>query len=141
LLRRRARSVDHDVDLRGRRRRPRQRRLRGNGAPLRPGYRDRRHRRDVGGRGPGPGVRPGAGTMTLALAVGVAGAVGAIARYLLDGAVQDRSSGIFPYGTLTVNVAGSLVLGFLAGYTLSHAGGGTAKTVVGTGFCGALTTW
>ena len=79
--------------------------------------------------------------MTLALAVGVAGAVGAIARYLLDGAVQDRTSGIFPYGTLTVNVAGSLVLGFLAGYTLSHTGGGTAKTVVGTGFCGALTTW
>ena len=79
--------------------------------------------------------------MTLALAVGVAGAVGAIARYLLDGAVQDRTSGIFPFGTLTVNVTGSLVLGFLAGYTLTHAGGGTARTVVGTGFCGALTTW
>ena len=79
--------------------------------------------------------------MTLALAVGVAGAVGAVARYLLDGAVQDRTSGIFPYGTLTVNVAGSLVLGFLAGYTLSHTGGGTAKTIVGSGFCGALTTW
>ena len=79
--------------------------------------------------------------MTLAFAVGLAGAAGAIARYLLDGAVQDRTSGIFPFGTLSVNVAGSLVLGFLAGYTLSHTGGGTAKTVVGTGFCGALTTW
>ena len=79
--------------------------------------------------------------MTLALAVGVAGAVGAIARYLLDGAVQDRASGIFPYGTLTVNVAGSLVLGFLAGYTLSHTGGATTRTIIGTGFCGALTTW
>jgi fluoride exporter len=79
--------------------------------------------------------------MTLALAVGVAGAAGAIARYLLDGAVQDRTSGLFPFGTLTVNVAGSLVLGFLAGYVLSHTGGTTARTVVGTGFCGALTTW
>jgi CrcB protein len=77
----------------------------------------------------------------LFLAVGVAGAVGAVARYLLDGAVQDRTSGLFPYGTLTVNVAGSLVLGFLAGYVLGHTGGATAKTVVGTGFCGALTTW
>jgi CrcB protein len=79
--------------------------------------------------------------MTLALTVGLAGAVGAIARYLLDGAVQDRAAGIFPYGTLAVNVVGSLILGFLAGYVLGHTGGGTAKTILGTGFCGALTTW
>jgi fluoride exporter len=79
--------------------------------------------------------------MTLALAVGLAGAAGAVARYLVDGAVQDRMSGLFPFGTLTVNVAGSLVLGVLAGFTLSHTGGATAKTVVGTGFCGGLTTW
>ena len=79
--------------------------------------------------------------MTLALVVGLAGAVGAVARYLVDGAVQDRSAGPFPFGTLAVNVVGSLILGFLAGYTLSHAGGRTAKTIIGTGFCGALTTW
>jgi len=77
----------------------------------------------------------------LALAVGLAGAGGAVARYLTDGAVQDRTSGLFPYGTLTVNIAGSLILGFLAGYTLNHTGGRTARTVVGTGFCGGLTTW
>jgi CrcB protein len=40
-----------------------------------------------------------------------------------------------------VNVVGSLVLGLLAGFTLTHTGGTTAKTVVGTGFCGGLTTW
>jgi fluoride exporter len=79
--------------------------------------------------------------MTLALVVGLAGALGAMARYLLDGAVQDRTAGLFPFGTLAVNVVGSLILGFLAGYVLSHTGGGTAKTIVGTGFCGALTTW
>ena len=79
--------------------------------------------------------------MTLAFVVGVAGAVGAVARYLLDGAVQDRSAGVFPFGTLAVNVVGSVILGFLAGYVLAHTGGRTAKTVVGTGFCGALTTW
>jgi CrcB protein len=79
--------------------------------------------------------------MTLALVVGIAGAIGAAARYLLDGAVQDRTAGLFPFGTLGVNVLGSLILGFLAGYVLSHTGGGTAKTIVGTGFCGALTTW
>ena len=79
--------------------------------------------------------------MTVAIAVGVAGAIGAAARYLLDGAVQDRTAGPFPFGTLAVNVIGSLVLGFLAGYVLSHTGGRTARTIVGTGFCGALTTW
>ena len=79
--------------------------------------------------------------MTLALTVGVAGAIGAVARYLLDGAVQDRVSGPFPFGTLAVNVVGSVILGFLAGYVLAHTGGRTAKTIVGTGFCGALTTW
>jgi fluoride exporter len=79
--------------------------------------------------------------MTLAVVVGLAGAVGAVARYLLDGAVQDRTAGSFPFGTLTVNVVGSLILGFLAGYALSHTGGRTARTIVGTGFCGGLTTW
>jgi CrcB protein len=79
--------------------------------------------------------------MTLAFGVGLAGAVGALARYLVDGAVHDRRSGLFPFGTLTVNVAGSLILGFLAGYVLTHTGGTTAKTVIGTGFCGGLTTW
>jgi fluoride exporter len=79
--------------------------------------------------------------MTLALAVGGAGALGAVARYLADGAVQDRTAGPFPFGTLAVNVVGSLILGFLAGYALSHTGGRTAKTIVGTGFCGGLTTW
>jgi CrcB protein len=79
--------------------------------------------------------------MTLAVFVGLAGAVGAVARYLVDGTVQDRSAGPFPFGTLTVNVIGSLILGFLAGYVLAHTDGRTAKTIVGTGFCGALTTW
>lgn len=79
--------------------------------------------------------------MTLAFGVGLAGVIGAVARYLLDGAVQDRTAGLFPYGTLVVNVVGSLIIGFLAGYVLSHTGGRTARTIVGTGFCGALTTW
>lgn len=79
--------------------------------------------------------------MFLALTVGAAGAVGAVARYLVDGAVQDRNSGSFPFGTLTVNVVGSLVLGLLAGIALHHAGVATTKAIIGTGFCGGLTTW
>lgn len=79
--------------------------------------------------------------MVLAVTVGLAGAIGAVARYLLDGAVQDRSSGLFPYGTLTVNVIGSFVLGVLAGLSVRHTGSGRLNTVLGAGFCGGLTTW
>jgi CrcB protein len=79
--------------------------------------------------------------MVLALAVGAAGGVGAVARYLLDGGVQDRASGPFPVGTLTVNIVGSLVLGLLAGIALHHAALATTKTIIGTGLCGGLTTW
>lgn len=79
--------------------------------------------------------------MALALVVGVAGALGAVLRYLADGAVQDRSTGFFPFGTLTVNVVGSFVLGLVAGLTLGHGVSGRLETVVGTGLCGGLTTW
>ncbi len=79
--------------------------------------------------------------MILALAVAVAGGIGATARYVVDGLVQDRTSGTFPFGTLVVNVAGSLVLGFVTGLGLDHGLSGTARAVVGVGFCGGLTTW
>jgi CrcB protein len=73
--------------------------------------------------------------------VGLAGGVGAVARYLVDGAVQERTSGLFPFGTLTVNVVGSLILGGLAGWVLSGAGSAQVRNVLGAGFCGGLTTW
>ena len=79
--------------------------------------------------------------MILAILVGIFGGVGALARYLADGAVQDRTSGAMPFGTLSVNVIGSLLRGVVSGLALSHAGTSTLRTIVGTGFCGGLTTW
>jgi CrcB protein len=79
--------------------------------------------------------------MGLAVVVGLAGALGAVARYLIDGAVQDRTSGLFPFGTLTVNVIGSLILGVIAGLALRHADWASTQAVLGIGFCGGLTTW
>ena len=67
--------------------------------------------------------------------------MGAPARYLLDGYVQARARGGLPLGTLVINVSGSLVLGFLTGLALYHAFPATPKTVLGTGFCGAYTTF
>lgn len=79
--------------------------------------------------------------MAVALAVGLAGAVGAVARYLIDGAVQDRTSGFFPFGTLTANVLGSLVLGMVAGLVLAHGVSSNLENIIGAGLCGGLTTW
>jgi len=77
----------------------------------------------------------------LILGLALAGAVGAPARYLLDGYVQRRARGALPLGTLMINVSGSLVLGLLTGLALYHAFPATPKTVLGTGFCGAYTTF
>jgi CrcB protein len=77
----------------------------------------------------------------LMLGIAIAGAVGAPARYLLDGYVQDRSAGTRPLGTLVINATGSLVLGFLAGLGLYHVFPSTPHTILGTGFCGAYTTF
>jgi CrcB protein len=70
-----------------------------------------------------------------------AAAIGAPARYLLDGWVQDRTSGAFPWGTFTVNVSGCLLLGVLTGLGLYHELDATTRTVIGTGGLGAYTTF
>jgi fluoride exporter len=70
-----------------------------------------------------------------AVLVFVGAMAGAPLRYLTDRAVQSRHSSVFPWGTLTVNVAGCLILGVLSGV------GSAIHALVGTGFCGALTTY
>jgi CrcB protein len=71
----------------------------------------------------------------------VAGAVGAPARYLLDDAISSRTQGVFPWGTLVINVSGSFLLGLLTGLALFHGFPATPKLILGTGFCGAYTTF
>ncbi|MEO6503289.1 MAG: CrcB family protein [Jatrophihabitantaceae bacterium] len=79
------------------------------------------------------------------LMVALGAAVGAPARYLTDRMIQSvlaRRSGrraLFPWGTVTVNVLASLILGAVTG-----AGArldADLTLLVGTGFCGALSTY
>lgn len=74
------------------------------------------------------------------LLVFAGGAVGAPLRYLLDRWITDRRrAGVFPWGTLAVNLAGALVLGFVLG--AAHHLPEAVVTLLATGFCGALTTF
>ena len=79
--------------------------------------------------------------MTSVLVVAIGGALGAIARYLLDGLIQERVHSAMPVGTLVINVSGSLVLGVLVGLQLNHGLPATIELAGGTGFCGAFTTF
>jgi len=75
------------------------------------------------------------------LLVALGAAVGAPLRYVVDRVVQRRTDSAFPWGTLTVNLAGSLLLGLLLG---GAAAGGVSEAVllaVGVGLCGAFTTY
>ena len=75
------------------------------------------------------------------LLVLLGGTIGAPARYLTDRALQARHDSVFPWGTFAVNMAGSLVLGFLLG-AQRHLGLSTSVVLLlGTGFCGGLTTF
>nr|WP_277348380.1 fluoride efflux transporter CrcB [Streptomyces thermoviolaceus] len=67
--------------------------------------------------------------------------VGAPLRYLTDRAVQRRHDTVFPWGTFTVNVAGSLVLGLLTGAVAAGVASPQVQLLIGTGLCGALTTY
>ena len=72
--------------------------------------------------------------------IALGGIIGTLARYLIQGTIQSRS-GVFPVGTLAINIAGSFALGFIVRIA-------TGSTVVSAelrggltiGFCGAFTT-
>jgi fluoride exporter len=72
-----------------------------------------------------------------ALLVVLGASVGAPLRYATDRMVQARVRSGFPWGTFIVNVAASLVLGAVLG----AAARPTVAALVGTGFCGALSTY
>jgi len=82
-------------------------------------------------------------TITNMLLVGAGGFAGSVARYLTASALERKLDGVFPYGTLTVNIVGSFLLGCLLGWVAAKPGSnsGQWRLLLGTGFCGGFTTF
>jgi len=73
--------------------------------------------------------------------IALGGLLGTVARYGLQGWVQERAGSAFPTGTVVVNILGSLVLGFAMRYTTgSTIVSPEMRAAITIGFCGAFTT-
>ena len=91
----------------------------------------------VDAAGPAPDPRH----VTLVL-IAVGGALGSVARYLVDGWVLDRVGGTFPFGTVVVNLSGAFVLGLLSALTIDRSIlPADIRAPVMIGFLGAYTTF
>ena len=80
--------------------------------------------------------------MRAVVAIGLAGALGALARYGLEGFVSRRAKGAFPWGTFVVNISGAFALGLV--FTLATERWGLApwlRSAITIGFLGAYTTF
>lgn len=75
------------------------------------------------------------------LYVAAGGALGAILRFVVSGWVQELSAGTFPWGTLTVNVLGSLILGFTVVWLQSTVTSAEVRVFATIGLLGAFTTF
>ncbi|MEM9783140.1 MAG: fluoride efflux transporter CrcB [Pseudomonadota bacterium] len=78
--------------------------------------------------------------MSALVAVALGGALGASARFLAVSAIMRAAPG-FPWGTLTVNVAGSMLMGVLAVYLMERGGFGRLAPFLLTGVLGGFTTF
>lgn len=76
-------------------------------------------------------------TVLVWVALPLIGGVGSILRFVVDRVVQRRTGGPFPFGTLTVNATGALILGVLTSLALNH----DAALLAGTAAVGSFTTF
>jgi fluoride exporter len=80
-------------------------------------------------------------SLTVTGLVGLAGALGALARYTVGRFVSERIKSTFPWGTLIINVSGAFVIGFIAGLVSAKVLNTTFQAVLATGFLGGYTTF
>lgn len=76
------------------------------------------------------------------IAIAIGGALGSVLRFSLSGGIHHWLGRDFPYGTLTVNVLGSLLMGFLYIVLLERSSLGSEwRALLLIGFLGAFTTF
>lgn len=73
--------------------------------------------------------------------VGAGGLVGAPTRFVVDQLVNTRAGGRFPWGTYAINASGAFLLGLISGLVAYRGLGPLPAQMLGTGFCGAYTTF
>ena len=80
--------------------------------------------------------------LRVVLAIAIGGALGSVARYALNVAIQSRLTDPFPLGIMVINVGGSFLLGFLMRLSLETTGiSPELRLFLTTGFCGGFTTF
>jgi len=75
------------------------------------------------------------------LLVGIGGFAGSVLRYLISYYVNINWSTHFPFGTLLVNLAGSLFIGMIIAAALQNDMSQQMRLLLATGFCGGFTTF
>lgn len=75
------------------------------------------------------------------LLISMAGGAGALLRFIADGLIRTRFGRLFPWGTLLINISGSLLLGIVIGLALNHHASPTTVLILGTGYCDGYTTF
>lgn len=73
--------------------------------------------------------------------VGLAGALGALARYLIGRVIVVRGTAAFPWSTLLINITGAFLIGIVSDLTTQHLLTPPEQTVLATGFLGGYTTF
>ena len=80
-------------------------------------------------------------SLTLLGAIGLAGALGAVARYLLSRFIAERVRSSFPLGTFVINISGAFLIGLIFALTTEKVLAATTQATLATGFMGGFTTF
>src|SRR5437879_13261634 len=75
------------------------------------------------------------------LIIAVGGAIGSVCRYVMVDLVQRMTHPAFPFGTLAVNIVGSLIVGLVSGYIMNMQAHPLIRPALIVGFCGGFTTF
>ncbi len=82
-------------------------------------------------------------TLTATAIVAIGGGIGAMLRFHAGRAATAIAgpNTVFPWGTFAINVAGSLLMGILAGWLAREGGSESARLLLGVGVLGGFTTF